>query len=103
MPEHEQLRCLIAAGGTVGHLAPSLAVAETLRERGVAVTFAGSPDRAEARLVPEHGYAFDAFAVPGLPRQLGAPQPRAPVLAAAAPRACIRHLARREPARVLGG
>src|SRR5205823_1199529 len=103
MPEHEQLRCLIAAGGTVGHLAPSLAVAETLRERGVAVTFAGSPDRVEARLVPEHGYAFDEFAVAGFPRSLGASQLRALVLAAAAPVACLRILERRKPDVVLGG
>src|SRR5437868_7859892 len=103
MPEHEQLRCLIAAGGTVGHLAPSLAVAETLRERGVAVTFAGSPDRVEARLVPEHGYAFDEFAVAGFPRRLGASQLRALVLAAAAPVACLRILERRKPDVVLGG
>ena len=103
MPEHEQLRCLIAAGGTVGPLAPSLAVAETLRERGVAVTFAGSPDRVEARLVPEHGYAFDEFAVAGFPRRLGASQLRALVLAAAAPVACLRILERRKPDVVLGG
>ena len=103
MPEHEQLRCLIAAGGTVGHLAPSLAVAETLRERGVAVTFAGSPDRVEARLVPEHGYPFDEFAVAGFPRRLGPTQLRAIALAAAAPVACLRILERRKPDVVLGG
>src|SRR5207302_3430799 len=102
MPEHEQLRCLIAAGGTVGHLAPSLAVAETLRERGVAVTFAGSPDRVEARLVPEHGYPFDEFAVAGFPRRLGPSQLRAVALAAAAPVACLRILERRKPDVVLG-
>ncbi|MDE3026652.1 MAG: glycosyltransferase, partial [Acidobacteriota bacterium] len=59
MQEQRELRCLIAAGGTVGHLAPSLAVAEALRTRGATVTFAGSPDRVEARLVPERGYPFD--------------------------------------------
>lgn len=103
MPEPRELRCLIAAGGTVGHLAPSLAVAEALRERGVAVTFAGSPDRVEARLVPERGYPFDAFAVAGFPRKPSPSQLRAFALAAAAPVACLRILDKRRPDVVLGG
>jgi UDP-N-acetylglucosamine--N-acetylmuramyl-(pentapeptide) pyrophosphoryl-undecaprenol N-acetylglucosamine transferase len=101
--EDRQLRCLIAAGGTVGHVAPSLAVAEALRERGVAVTFAGSPDRVEARLVPERGYAFDAFRIAGFPRRPGPGLVRALALAVASPAACLRILARRQPDVVLGG
>ena len=69
MAEKRELRCVIAAGGTAGHVLPALAVAEALQSRGVAVTFAGSPDRVEARLVPEAGYEFDAFRSSGLPRQ----------------------------------
>jgi UDP-N-acetylglucosamine--N-acetylmuramyl-(pentapeptide) pyrophosphoryl-undecaprenol N-acetylglucosamine transferase len=102
MPENRQLRCLIAAGGTVGHVAPSLAVAEALRARGVEVTFAGSPDRVEARLVPERGYAFDAFRVAGFPRRPGLRLARALALAAASPVACLRILGRRRPDVVLG-
>ena len=71
MADERQLRCLIAAGGTVGHVAPALAVAEALQRRGVLVTFAGSPDRIEARLVPVRGYEFDSFSVSGLPRRPG--------------------------------
>ena len=67
------------------------------------VTFAGSPDRVEARLVPERGYAFDAFRVAGFPRRPGAQLLRALGLAAAAPAACLRILARRQPDVVLGG
>jgi len=67
------------------------------------VTFAGSPDRVEARLVPEHGYPFDEFAVAGFPRKPGPSQLRALALAAAAPLACMRILARRCPDVVLGG
>jgi UDP-N-acetylglucosamine--N-acetylmuramyl-(pentapeptide) pyrophosphoryl-undecaprenol N-acetylglucosamine transferase len=78
-------------------------VAEALRARGVEVTFAGSPDRVEARLVPERGYAFDAFRVAGFPRRPGLRLARAVGLAAAAPAACLRILARRRPDVVLGG
>jgi len=66
------------------------------------VTFAGSPDRVEARLVPEHGYEFDAFAVSGLPRRLGQEQVRALGRALAAPVACRAILRRRKPDAVLG-
>jgi UDP-N-acetylglucosamine--N-acetylmuramyl-(pentapeptide) pyrophosphoryl-undecaprenol N-acetylglucosamine transferase len=69
----------------------------------VEVTFAGSPDRVEAQLVPERGYAFDAFRVAGFPRRPGARQLRAFGLAAASPIACLRILARRRPDVVLGG
>src|SRR5579862_10002058 len=102
MPKNRQLRCLIAAGGTVGHVAPSLAVAEALRERGVTVTFAGSPDRVEARLVPERGYEFDSFAISGLPRRPSVELLRAAGKALAAPVACRSILRRRNPHAVLG-
>jgi UDP-N-acetylglucosamine--N-acetylmuramyl-(pentapeptide) pyrophosphoryl-undecaprenol N-acetylglucosamine transferase len=102
--EHErELRCLIAAGGTAGHVAPSLAVAEALERRSVQVTFAGSPDRIEARLVPEAGYELDTFRISGLPRRPTPALARALLLAARAPRACRRILDARKPDVVLGG
>jgi UDP-N-acetylglucosamine--N-acetylmuramyl-(pentapeptide) pyrophosphoryl-undecaprenol N-acetylglucosamine transferase len=102
--EHErELRCLIAAGGTAGHVAPSLAVAEALERRSVRVTFAGSPDRIEARLVPEAGYELDTFRISGLPRRPTPALARALLLAARAPRACRRILDARKPDIVLGG
>ncbi|HET9114716.1 MAG TPA: UDP-N-acetylglucosamine--N-acetylmuramyl-(pentapeptide) pyrophosphoryl-undecaprenol N-acetylglucosamine transferase [Gaiellaceae bacterium] len=73
-----------------------------LRRRGGLVTFAGSPDRVEARLVPEHGYEFDPFAVSGLPRRPGARQLRAVGQAVRAPASCLRILRRRRPDVVLG-
>jgi UDP-N-acetylglucosamine--N-acetylmuramyl-(pentapeptide) pyrophosphoryl-undecaprenol N-acetylglucosamine transferase len=66
------------------------------------VTFAGSPDRVEARLVPEHGYEFDAFSVSGLPRRPSAELLRAAGRALAAPVACRAILRRRRPDAVLG-
>ena len=101
--QKQNVRCLIAAGGTVGHVAPSLAVAEALQRRGVEVTFAGSPDRIEARLVPEAGYELDTFRIPGLPRRPSLALARALLLAGRAPRACGRILQARRPDVVLGG
>jgi UDP-N-acetylglucosamine--N-acetylmuramyl-(pentapeptide) pyrophosphoryl-undecaprenol N-acetylglucosamine transferase len=67
------------------------------------VSFAGSPDRAEARLVPEAGYELDTFRVSGLPRRPGVELARALLAAARAPAACSRILAERRPDVVLGG
>ena len=86
--QQRSLRCVIAAGGTAGHVTPSLAVAAALRARGVSVSFAGSPDRIEARLVPAAGYPFDPFRISGLPRRPGVAQARAVLLAGRAPAAC---------------
>ena len=66
------------------------------------MTFAGSPDRVEARLVPERGYEFDSFAVSGLPRRPSLELVRAAGRGVAAPFACLRILRRRRPDAVLG-
>ena len=67
------------------------------------MTFAGSPGRFEAKLVPEAGFEFDAFEISGLPRRPGIAQVRAAMRAAGAVRACRRILRRRRPDVVLGG
>ena len=69
----------------------------------MSVTFAGSPDRVESRLVPEAGYELETFRVAGLPRQPGLQQVRAGWQALRAPFAALRILARRKPDVVLGG
>jgi len=71
--------------------------------RGIAVTFAGSPERAEARLVPEAGFELDTFRITGFPRRPSAALVRASALAARAPFACRAILERRRPDVVLGG
>jgi UDP-N-acetylglucosamine--N-acetylmuramyl-(pentapeptide) pyrophosphoryl-undecaprenol N-acetylglucosamine transferase len=67
------------------------------------VTFAGSPDRVEARLVPESGYEFDSFRVSGLPRRPSLALMRALGRAVRAPAACKEILRLRRPNVVLGG
>ena len=103
MSASSKLACVIAAGGTAGHVRPALAVGEALRERGVTVTFAGTPDRVESRLVPDAGFELDTFPVSGLPRRPSAAQLRAAWRASAAPAHCLRILSRRRPDVVLGG
>ena len=95
-------RCLIAAGGTAGHVLPAIAVGEALRERGAVVTFAGSPDRVEARLVPEAGFALDCFEISALPRRPSVELVRSIVRAGGAVRESRRILKRRRPDVVLG-
>jgi len=67
------------------------------------VTFAGSPERVEARLVAEAGYPFDPFRASGFPRRPGLRLLRAAAQAVAAPFACRAILERRRPDVVLGG
>jgi UDP-N-acetylglucosamine--N-acetylmuramyl-(pentapeptide) pyrophosphoryl-undecaprenol N-acetylglucosamine transferase len=67
------------------------------------VTFAGSPDRVESRLVPEAGYELDTFEIAGFPRRPSVELLRALITAGRAPRACAAILARRRPHVVLGG
>jgi UDP-N-acetylglucosamine--N-acetylmuramyl-(pentapeptide) pyrophosphoryl-undecaprenol N-acetylglucosamine transferase len=102
MSASSKLACVIAAGGTAGHVRPALAVGEALHARGVTVTFAGTPDRVESRLVPEAGFPLDTFPVSGLPRRPSAAQVRAAWQASAAPAHCLAILRRRQPDVVLG-
>ena len=82
---------------------PALAVAEALRAHDVEVSFAGSPERIEAVLVPETGFAFDGFRISGFPRRPGLELLRALGRALVAPFACLSILRRRRPDVVLGG
>jgi UDP-N-acetylglucosamine--N-acetylmuramyl-(pentapeptide) pyrophosphoryl-undecaprenol N-acetylglucosamine transferase len=69
----------------------------------VTVTFAGSADRVESRLVPEAGFELDTFAISGIPRRLGLGLVRAVFRAVRAPFSCLRILGKRRPDVVLGG
>ena len=48
---------------------PAIAVADALRADGAEVSFLGTRERAEARLVPEAGYEIDFLRVSGLDRR----------------------------------
>jgi len=57
---------LIMAGGTGGHVFPALAVAEALRARGWDVSWLGTQQGIEARLVPAAGFSLHVLPMVGL-------------------------------------
>jgi UDP-N-acetylglucosamine--N-acetylmuramyl-(pentapeptide) pyrophosphoryl-undecaprenol N-acetylglucosamine transferase len=56
----KQKTIVIASGGTGGHLYPTIAVAEEIREKHpeFRIVFIGTPNRIEAREVPKAGFEF---------------------------------------------
>jgi UDP-N-acetylglucosamine--N-acetylmuramyl-(pentapeptide) pyrophosphoryl-undecaprenol N-acetylglucosamine transferase len=71
------VRVLIAGGGTAGHVFPGLAVAGVLRDQGHEVSFVGTEEGPEARLVPSAGFPLHPVQVRQLarkasPRAMGA-------------------------------
>ncbi len=61
-----QIRIIIMAGGTGGHIFPALAIARTLREQGVAVIWLGTKSGMEAHVVTEAGFPIQYVTVSGL-------------------------------------
>src|SRR5947209_8130031 len=102
MSDKQPPRVLIAAGGTAGHVVPALEIADALLARGAHVEFAGG-ERAEAELVPEHGYAFHPLAVAGLSRTNPFRAARAAWLALRAMRHARRLIDEMGAQAVLGG
>jgi UDP-N-acetylglucosamine--N-acetylmuramyl-(pentapeptide) pyrophosphoryl-undecaprenol N-acetylglucosamine transferase len=82
---------------------PALAVADALRVRGAGVSFLGTPDRAEADLVPRAGYEIEFLSVHGLDRRNPMSALGAAARAAVAVPAARRILLRRGADVVLGG
>ena len=62
------MRIVLSGGGTAGHINPALALAETLKERGHEVFFAGTPKGVEAVLVQAAGLPFKGFEASGFDR-----------------------------------
>ncbi len=62
------MRVLIAGGGTGGHLYPGIALARELQRRDPSahVSFVGTAQGIEARVVPREGFVLDLIRVSGL-------------------------------------
>jgi UDP-N-acetylglucosamine--N-acetylmuramyl-(pentapeptide) pyrophosphoryl-undecaprenol N-acetylglucosamine transferase len=68
MATSSELRVVIAGGGTGGHLFPGIAVARELQSRrpDARITFAGTSNGIEARVVPREGFPLDLVRSGGL-------------------------------------
>lgn len=68
------MKILFAGGGTAGHINPALAVADYIKSKhpDAEIFYIGTPDKLEAKLVPEKGYAFYPVRVAGFSRRLSA-------------------------------
>jgi UDP-N-acetylglucosamine--N-acetylmuramyl-(pentapeptide) pyrophosphoryl-undecaprenol N-acetylglucosamine transferase len=101
LPALNDIRVLVAAGGTGGHITPALAVADELTARGAAVTFVTTPS--QVARVAEH-YPAWALDMRGFERRLLARQNAVTLwrLAAAAPR-CWEIVSAVRPQAAVGG
>jgi UDP-N-acetylglucosamine--N-acetylmuramyl-(pentapeptide) pyrophosphoryl-undecaprenol N-acetylglucosamine transferase len=97
-----QTKIAIAAGGTAGHVAPALAVADALRADGADVAFIGGT-RAEVQMVPAAGYELRTIAVEGMSRTNPLHAMRALVRAALAVPRARKLLKELRPDAVMGG
>ena len=99
---------LFAGGGTAGHINPALAIAGYIREKhpDAHISYIGTPDKLEAKLVPEKGYNFRAVEVVGFNRSLSpkgiVQNVKALSLAASASVKCAKILRELEPDVVVG-
>lgn len=66
------MHILFAGGGTAGHINPALAIADFIKEKhpNAKISYIGTQNRLEAKLVPAAGYDFYTIEVVGFKRQL---------------------------------
>lgn len=66
------MHILFAGGGTAGHINPALAVAGYIKEKhpDAKISYIGTKEKLEAKLVPEKGYDFYSIKIAGFRRSL---------------------------------
>ncbi len=66
------MKILFAGGGTAGHINPALAIADYIKERhpNAQISYIGTAEKLEAKLVPQKGYDFHTIKVAGFSRSL---------------------------------
>lgn len=66
------MKILFAGGGTAGHINPALAIAGYILERhpDAQISYIGTAEKLEAKLVPQKGYDFYTIKVAGFSRSL---------------------------------
>ena len=66
------MKILFAGGGTAGHINPALAIADYVKKRhpDAQISYIGTAEKLEAKLVPAKGYDFYTIKVAGFRRSL---------------------------------
>ena len=98
------MRILIAGGGTGGHLYPGIALARELQRRdaATAVSFVGTAQGIEARVVPREQFELDLIRVAGLKGKSGGDRVKGFLLLPIAALDAWSVLAKRKPDVVVG-
>ena len=102
--DHSALRVVIAGGGTGGHLFPGIAVARELESRvpGSRVTFAGTAQGIESRVVPREGFELDVIRSAGIKGKSPIARARGAALVPGSLLGAWRIVSRRRPHLVIG-